>query len=41
MQRKIYTFQEFITEAYQVILVGKDTSKIKELFKKIKYFENN
>lgn len=36
MQRKIYTFQEFITEAYQVILEGKDTSKIKELIKKIK-----
>ena len=36
MKRKIYTFQEFITEAYQVILEGKDTGKIKELIKKIK-----
>lgn len=36
MTKRIFTFNEFINEAYQIILEGKDTSKIKELIKKIK-----
>lgn len=35
-KKQVLSFAEFITEAYQVILEGKDTGKIKELIKKIK-----
>lgn len=36
MTKRIFSFNEFINEAYQIILEGKDTGKIKELIKKIK-----